>query len=143
VAYLGCQRQDLGPVVEVVPEPQEPLVCGNRAHASDHDGTGCAMPVAVIAPFLHPSQLFPLLGQSLARRRLRQALRDQVAHEVDNERGYELGHIRLPLLDAAICAERSVDGFKPEPARPGDRVGGFGSFLPYRRLGHMLPANYM
>jgi hypothetical protein len=140
VAYLDCNRQHLGAVVEAVAEPQEPPVGGNGAQAADDQGAASPMPVAVRTPFLHPAHLLALFTECVPRCGLGDALSNHVAHEIYDERRYELGHVRLPLLHATICAERFVDGFEPEPAGPGDRLCSIGRFLPHGRLRSIVAA---
>jgi hypothetical protein len=98
------------------------------------------VPVAVRAPFLHPAHLLSLFTERVARRGLGDALGNHVAHKIYDERRNELGHVRLPLLYATICAERFVDGFEPEPAGPGNRLRSLGRFLPHGRLRGIVAA---
>jgi hypothetical protein len=128
-AYLDCDRQYLRTIVEAVAEPQKPSIRGNRAHATDYQGATSAIPVPVGAPFLDPAHLLSLFAECISRCGLGDALGNHVAHEVYDERRYELCHVRLPLLHATVCAERFVDGFEPQPAGSGNRFRSLGRLL--------------
>lgn len=142
ITNLGRQTQDLGRVIEALAQPDKPLVARNAADAADHQSPACACPVAVFAPLLHPPAFFFVFLDLLLFRR-RDALRDQVADEVDNERADELRDVRSALLDATVGAERLNNGLQPQPARPWDRSCAVRRLLAHRRFCSITPSYYM
>lgn len=141
---LGRQTQDLGRVVEALAQPDKPLVARNTADAADHQSPACTCPVAVFAPLLHPPAFVRLL-LFLFRLpfRRRDALRDQVADEVDDQRAHKLCDVRPALLDTAVGAEGFNDGLQPEPTRAWDRSRAVRRLLTHRRLRSVTPPYYM
>lgn len=141
---LCRQRQYLRAIVEVVAQPQKPLVRRYTANTSNYDRATGARPIAICAPLLHPALLLPFLfsishhRQLLEsdRRRRSNALRNQVANKIYHQRRHKLRHVRFALLDTPVGAERGVDGFEPQPAGPRNR-------LRRLRLGHMPAARHV
>ena len=134
--YLGSQAQHLTPIIKTIRQPQKPPIPGDSSKTPDQQRAARTVPIALFDPRLHPAD-FIVLILTLTRFHYRNipfvflpnALRNQVPDKVYHQRTCELREIRSSALDTAICAERLVDWFEPEPKGPWDGFRGCGGDL--------------